>query len=110
MALAPADVERPLFAFPLHSSRARGPDSELIGLVTKVLAIAVEVVGLPVDGSEPDARSVVPFQLDVHTLEAVRDLLHFIPGLNHTRRLPMSEPHIRDRDLQLPYLYSSRTS
>ncbi|WP_329124963.1 hypothetical protein [Streptomyces sp. NBC_01353] len=81
--LVPPGEDRPLLAFQLHHGLARGPDLVLIGFVGVVVVVVLEVVGLPVDVSKADARSVVPLQLGVHTLEAVRYQLLFVPGLSH---------------------------
>ncbi|MFH8259304.1 hypothetical protein [Streptomyces roseolus] len=103
VALVPPDEDRPLLALQLHHSRARGPETVLVGLVAEVLVMAVEVVGLAVEVSEAGTRSVVPPQLDVHTLETVRDQLLFVPRLSHMGGLPASDPPIHDHDLWLEY-------
>jgi hypothetical protein len=86
--LVPPGEDRPLLALPLHRRGARGPDTVLVGFTGVVVVIALKVVGLAVNIGEASAGSVVPLQLDVHTLEAVCDQLRFVPGLSHTRRLP----------------------
>lgn len=102
-ALVPPGEDRPLFALRLPRGLAGGPDTVLVSLVAEVLAIAVEAVGFPADVSKADSRSVVPLQLGVHALEAVRDQLRFVPSLSHTRRLPTGDLHTRDHDLRLEY-------
>ncbi|MFJ4343377.1 RNA-binding protein [Streptomyces sp. NPDC088915] len=62
--------------------------------------MALEVVRLPVDVGETEAGSVVPLQLDVHTLEAVRNQMLLVPGPSHAGRLPASDLPSHDHDLR----------
>src|SRR5262249_20324706 len=110
IALVPSGEDRPLLALQLHCRVARGPDAVLVGCVCVVVVVAPEVVGLALDIGEAGPRSVVPLQLHVHTLEAVRDQLHFVPGLSHTRTLPTTSLRSHDHDLRLYLAILSRTA
>jgi hypothetical protein len=89
---------------------ARGPDAELVDVVSTAVVVALEVVGSAVDTGDAGAGSVVPLQLGVHTLEAVRDQLHFVPGLSHTGRLPTSTPKGMSENTVKSWVHRQRMS
>ncbi|MFF7879696.1 hypothetical protein ACH40F_05000 [Streptomyces sp. NPDC020794] len=85
--LIPPGEDRPLLSLQRQSVLAGGPHAVLVSIVEVVVVMALEVVRDAVDVSNALARPVLPFQLDVDTLEPVRDQLLFVPGLSHAGRL-----------------------